>query len=419
MIKFGVLALLIALASGHKENYRNYKVFRISPTTFEQNALLHKLSELSDGYSFWNGPTIVNTTSDLMVSPEKINEFENLMKISQTNYSVHIDDVEELIENENPSVKSKSKLTSDGFDWKSYHTLEEIYAWLYLLADKYPNNVQVIVAGKTYEGRNITGIKISFKNGNPGIFIESNIHAREWITSATSTYLINELLTSQNSDIRELAEKNDWYIFPVFNPDGFVYTHTKQRLWRKTRKPYGLFCRGSDPNRNWGYKWMEGGASSMPCSETYAGTGPFSDIETLSMSKYIKSISDKFYAYVSFHSYSQLLLFPYGHTEDHLDNYDQLLAIGKKTISALSTRYGTSYVTGNIAETIYVASGGSMDWVKAEFKTPITYTYELRDKGRYGFILPANQIIPTGEETVDSLVAMFKEAKAYGIPERQ
>lgn len=162
-----------------------------------------------------------------MVSPEKIHEFENLMKISQTNYSVHIDDVEELIENENPLVKYQNKLTSDGFDWKSYHTLEEIYAWLYLLADKYPNNVQVIVAGKTYEGRNITGVKISFKNGNPGIFIESNIHAREWITSATSTYLINELLTSQKSDIRELAEQNDWYIFPVFNPDGFVYTHTK------------------------------------------------------------------------------------------------------------------------------------------------------------------------------------------------
>lgn len=54
MIKFGVLALFIALASGHKENYKNYKVFRISPTTFEQNALLHKLSELSDGVSNHN-----------------------------------------------------------------------------------------------------------------------------------------------------------------------------------------------------------------------------------------------------------------------------------------------------------------------------------------------------------------------------
>lgn len=58
-----------------------------------------------------------------------------------------------------------------------------------------------------------------------------------------------------------------------------------------------------------------------------------------------------------------------------------------------------------------------MDWVKGTFGTPITYTYELRDQGRYGFILPPNQIIPTGEEIMDSLVAMFKEAKARGYPQ--
>lgn len=63
-----------------------------------------------------------------------------------------------------------------------------------------------------------------------------------------------------------------------------------------------------------------------------------------------------------------------------------------------------------------VASGGSMDWVKANFHQPITYTYELRDRGRYGFLLPPEQIIPTGEETLDSLVTMFKESKARGYP---
>lgn len=56
-----------------------------------------------------------------------------------------------------------------------------------------------------------------------------------------------------------------------------------------------------------------------------------------------------------------------------------------------------------------VASGGSMDWVKGTFKTPITYTYELRDTGRYGFILPADQIIPSAEETLDSLVTILQE----------
>lgn len=138
----------------------------------------------------------------------------------------------------------------------------------------------------------------------------------------------------------------------------------QNRLWRKTRKPYGL-CYGSDPNRNWGYKWMckfliwyinlslnlsqdlhslleshvpfkcikitwkifsfnllAGGASNNPCSETYGGSSAFSDVETKSLSEYFTAIASKFTAYVSFHSYSQLLMFPYGHTTQHLDNYN-------------------------------------------------------------------------------------------------
>lgn len=60
------------------------------------------------------------------------------------------------------------------------------------------------------------------------------------------------------------------------------------------------------------------------------------------------------------------------------------------------------------------AAGGSMDWVRAAIGPRITYTYELRDKGRYGFLLPANQIIPTGEETMDSLIGMFQKALDLG-----
>lgn len=59
-----------------------------------------------------------------------------------------------------------------------------------------------------------------------------------------------------------------------------------------------------------------------------------------------------------------------------------------------------------------------MDWVKGTYGKPVTYTYELRDTGRYGFLLPPTQIIPTGEETMDSLIAMFKEAKARGYPKK-
>ena len=61
--------------------------------------------------------------------------------------------------------------------------------------------------------------------GNPAIFIESHIHAREWITSATATWFINELLTSSDPEVRQLANNYDWYILPILNVDGFVYSH--------------------------------------------------------------------------------------------------------------------------------------------------------------------------------------------------
>ena len=71
----------------------------------------------------------------------------------------------------------------------------------------------------------IKGVKLSFGANKPGIFIEGGIHAREWISPATVTYLINEFLTSKNSLVRKLAESYDWYIVPTFNPDGYAYTH--------------------------------------------------------------------------------------------------------------------------------------------------------------------------------------------------
>ncbi|XP_011053614.1 PREDICTED: zinc carboxypeptidase-like [Acromyrmex echinatior] len=81
-----------------------------------------------------------------------------------------------------------------------------------------------------------------------------------------------------------------------------------------------------------------------------------------------------------------------------------------KTIRALAKRYGTYYTVGSIAE-IYVASGNTVDWIKGTYNKSIVYTYELRNKYQYGFLLPPEQIIPTGQETLDSIIAMLKEIK--------
>lgn len=69
----------------------------------------------------------------------------------------------------------------------------------------------------------------------------------------------------------------------------------------------------------------EAGASNNPCSESYGGESPFSEEETRSLSEYFKSISDKLVAYLDFHSYGQLLMFPYGHSAEHVSNYDELV----------------------------------------------------------------------------------------------
>ncbi|XP_014486631.1 PREDICTED: zinc carboxypeptidase-like [Dinoponera quadriceps] len=411
MWKAILLCAFVGLATAQKATFNNYKVFRIMPITGKQVELLRQLEEIPDGFSFWQSPSYVGRAADLMVAPHKLPEFHEIMKQVNVPYNVHIEDVQKLIDSSTPQIRTSS------FDFTSYHTLDEIYKNLDDLAKQYPDKVQVIVGGETYEKRQIKGVKVSFKSNNPGVFIEGGIHAREWITPAVVMYMTHQILTSKDADVRDMAESYDWYIFPSFNPDGYVYTHTTDRLWRKTRKPYGI-CRGTDPNRNWDYKWNTGGSSSFPCAETYAGSAPFSDVETKSMSEYMKSINDKFFAYISFHSYSQLLMFPYGHTKAHLDNYDELYAIGKKSIEALKKRYGTEYITGNIAETIYVATGSTIDYVKGTYGKPLAYTYELRDKGRHGFLLPPDQIIPTGEETLDSVVAMLKEAKARGLPNK-
>ncbi|KAL6261347.1 hypothetical protein P5V15_006444 [Pogonomyrmex californicus] len=343
-----------------------------------------------------------------MVVPHYLPQFYKLLTQIGVSYQLHIEDVQALIDQTMPPHQSS-------FDFKSYHTLKTIYKNLDDLASQYPDKVKVVIGGKSYEGRPIKGVKVSFKANNPGIFLEGGIHAREWISPATVMYILHQLLTSSDPEVRALAERHDWYIFPLFNPDGYVYTHTTNRLWRKTRKSQNIFCVGVDPNRNWNYKWS---TNNRPCSNSYGGSEPFSEVETKSMSEYIESISDKFYAYISFHSFKQLLMFPYGYTKRHIDNHDELEAIALKAAVALKKKYGTEYQIGNIAETIYSAYGNTVDYIRGTYGKRIVYCYELRDRGHYGFLLPPDQIIPTGEETLDSLVAIFKEAKRLRVLER-
>uniref|UniRef100_A0A8C1B507 Carboxypeptidase B n=1 Tax=Cyprinus carpio carpio TaxID=630221 RepID=A0A8C1B507_CYPCA len=174
----------------------------------------------------------------------------------------------------------------------------------------------------------------------------------------------------------------------------------KDRMWRKTRsKNSGSSCIGTDPNRNFDAGWCTTGASSNPCSETYCGSSVESEIESKNLANFIRSNKSIIKAYLTVHSYSQLLLFPYSYKYGLAADHSELLSVSQGAIAALRSLHGTRYTSGPGAVTIYPAAGGSDDWAY-DLGVKYSYTFELRDEGRYGFLLPESQIKPTCEETM-------------------
>ncbi|XP_012160052.1 zinc carboxypeptidase A 1 [Ceratitis capitata] len=417
------LLTIVKFATAERVRYDNYRVYQLEAKTPAQLAVINTLDGSSDALIFLNGVHSLNTKIHVLVAPHRVDDFLALQDRTGIAHKLLEADAQKSLDVETELVADPNRRSGD-YTWREYHELDDTYAWLRSLAEKYPEQVSLFVAGKSYEGREILGVKIAYNTitddevvgatAKRGIFIEGGMHAREWISPATTTYIINELLTNTNKDVRKVAERYVWYVVPHSNPDGFVYTHTTNRLWRKTRTPYGN-CFGADPNRNWDFHWNEVGSSSNPCSDTYAGPAAFSEIETRTLAEYISTLKGKLFLYLSFHSYSQLLLFPYGHTSELPSNYKNLKRVFDVAVAAVSKRYGTRYIGGNVYDAIYPAAGASLDWAYGKMEVPYSYCFELRPSGSAlwsGFRLPANQIIPTGEEIMDSMLAMIKEIDA-------
>ncbi|XP_047536945.1 zinc carboxypeptidase-like [Vanessa atalanta] len=409
--KFLFLILLVPFVSCEKFRFNNYTLYRISPENDQHYKLLQDIQNTDVRFDFWSDPTPLLDFVTVLSSPEDKDDLEEILRGNKMKYEVTMQNIQEAIDKE--TVESYTRSNNISMSWNTYYTLDSINSWLANLITAYPGIAGMIIGGRSYEGRDIKGLKISHGSGRRAIFIEGGIHSREWISPSSACYIINELLTSNDPATRAAARDYDWYIFPVTNPDGYVWTHEQFRLWRKNRRPIGTAV-GVDLNRNWNNNWLVSGASVNPASDIYAGPGPFSEPETLSLSEYIRSMGDRIDLYLSIHSFSQLLLIPFGNSTAAYANYHDAMNIGRRAMGALSVRYGTQYITGNIAEAIYQATGGSVDWVKEQLKVPLVYCYELRDRGTFGFLLPTDQIRPNNEEVMDSLLEMIHQAKRFG-----
>uniref|UniRef100_A0A0K8SZY5 Peptidase M14 domain-containing protein n=1 Tax=Lygus hesperus TaxID=30085 RepID=A0A0K8SZY5_LYGHE len=344
------------------------------------------------------------THMDIFVPSSLASEIKTFLMEKNVSYSVMIEDVQRAIDVENLVETDEDEFAGrkgHKMTWKSYHSLEDIYGYLDFLAETYPSQVRVGSAGNSVEGRPIKYIVISSGNPNAKKFwIDGGIHAREWISPATVTYIISELVENRDNN-QQIASDIDYYIVPVINPDGYEYTRRYQRLWRKNRSRGNYFCPGVDLNRNWGYKWGGLGTSNENCREIYRGTGPFSEPETRSVSNFILNNKNDMKGFITFHSYGQYILLPYGHDYNTLPpDFKEMERVGRKAALAIKSVGGATYQVGNSAKLLYPAAGGSDDWAKGVAGIKYAYTIELRDQGTYGFTLPAQYIIPTAKEAM-------------------
>uniref|UniRef100_A0A8C4HYH9 Carboxypeptidase A1 n=1 Tax=Dicentrarchus labrax TaxID=13489 RepID=A0A8C4HYH9_DICLA len=362
---------------------------------------------------FWRGVTDVATPVDVRVPFHSLQSVKIYLETQDIVYSIMIEDLQVMLDYEQEEMESAARVAeprnTDSYDYSRYHPINEIYSFQDMLVAENPNMVSKIVIGQSYQGRPLNVLKFSTGGTNrPAIWIDTGIHSREWVTQASGTWFAKKIVTDYGRDpaLTAILNKMDIFLEIVTNPDGYYYTHNSNRMWRKTRKPNpGSSCVGVDPNRNWDAGFGGPGASRNPCSETYHGPSAHSESEVRSIVDFVKSHGN-FKSFVSIHSYSQMLLYPYGYTKTPVRDQNELHNLAKKAITDLASLYGTRYRYGSIINTIYQASGGTIDWTYNQ-GIKYSYTFELRDTGRYGFILPANQIIPTATETWLALMAIM------------
>jgi hypothetical protein len=166
------------------------------------------------------------------------------------------------------------------------------------------------------------------------------------------------------------------------------------RWWRKNRRNNGGGIYGVDLNRNYSYMWGGPGSSGDPWSDIYRGPAPFSEPETQAIRNL--ALNHDFQAVISYHSYGQLILYPWSHTSAPAPDKEHLSLLSEDMADLIYAVHGKAYTPQQGAE-LYSASGVTDDWFYGELDV-FGFTIELRPKGYPFFILPESEIIPTWEE---------------------
>ena len=177
--------------------------------------------------------------------------------------------------------------------------------------------------------------------------------------------LIKHILTESktNSAIKDSLTR-EITIVPMVNPDGAMHDIKGRRykMWRKNMRKERNNLYGVDLNRNYGYQWGGGGSSSSRNSDIYRGPKPFSEPETIAIKEFLEE-NTHIKIVLSYHTFSELILYPWGHKNEGVGGKDQ------KVFETMARKMSTwTGYTPQRSSDLYVASGDTCDWAYGALK---------------------------------------------------
>lgn len=363
-------------------------------------------------------PRILRTLSEgefdvLMVEGRRIYlvcSQKDLIRLEEENVSYTIE-----TQNFYPYLQS-SQETKGGING-DYHSYLELERDLFALESAYPHLARVYDIGDSLEQRNIYALKVSdnvsLDEQEAEVFFCGCHHAREWISVEVPFLLGKYLVENYNSNpsVKALVDRSEIWIVPLVNPDGLEYTIHVYRYWRKNRRHNGDGSYGVDLNRNYGYNWGydNRGSSPDPSSGVYRGPSAFSEPETRAIRDLF--LQRNFQAMITYHNYSQVILYPWGYTTAPTEDDAFMEDIAARMSELMAGVNGTIYDYGRSGADLYLTNGDTTDWTYGLFGIP-SFTIELPpvDVPHGGFFNAEEDIISIFEENLQAALALIDYA---------
>ena len=321
-------------------------------------------------------------------------------------------------------------------DINGYRTYEEALTELQNIAAAHPSFCKLIDIGNS-RGKNyyssgygnysnyqhdIWALKVSdnveLEEDEPSVYYFGAHHAREPLSTEVAFYVLNYLVSNYGSNPEVTANINSkeiWFV-PIVNPDGHeIVLDQINTDWRKNIRdndgngnltPGGWdYPDGVDLNRNYGWEWGGTGTTTDPNDITYCGPEPFSEPETQAIKDLLAN--HHFVAGISYHTYSELVLWPYGYQ-------DGAVAPDVTALEALGTAMGNSipgisggHYTPQPCWALYPCSGVTDDYSYGKHGI-FGYTIELGTE----FIPPANEVYQICEDNLQAAMILLNRVNA-------